>query len=81
VTVLATIVETDKLLQTVAAALVASVGVTLAFSLLIVGAARFADQRREGTLIGAAAFAILAAIGLAGCVLALVVGLTVMLQK
>ena len=44
-TLLATIVDTSALLKVVAASLVAVVGVTLAVSLAILGATRFADMR------------------------------------
>ena len=45
---LATVVDTEALLKTVAAAFVAGVGVTLIFSLAILGAARFAELSRDG---------------------------------
>ena len=56
---LATLVDTGALLKTVAAAFVAGVGVTLIFSLAILGAARFAElsrderPRRRGVVWGA----------------------------
>jgi hypothetical protein len=45
--VTAVIVETEALLETVAASLVAGVGITGAFSVMIFGVARFADLRRD----------------------------------
>ena len=44
---LATIVETQDLLETVAASVIAGVGVTIVFSLAIYGATRFADLSRD----------------------------------
>ena len=45
---IATIVDTTALWQTVVAAFVAGVGTTFVFSLAILGAARFAEASREG---------------------------------
>ena len=45
---LATIVDTEALLKTVVAAFVAGVGMTLIFSLAILGVARFAELSRDG---------------------------------
>ncbi len=80
-TALATIVETESLLEVIAFSLAAGVGVTLAFSVAILGAARFADMRREDRLPEAAAYGVLGAIGLAACLGALAFGLFVMTSK
>jgi len=73
----ATIVETKDLLQTVVASLVASVGITVTFSVAIWGTARFADLSRGERSVaaaGAAALAVLAAlVTLAGVVYGIVV--------
>ncbi len=45
---IATVVDTRALWETVVASLVAGVGVTLVFSIALLGAARFAEHRREG---------------------------------
>jgi len=45
--VTATIVDWSDLLQTIGASIVAGVGITIAFSVVIWGSARFADLRRE----------------------------------
>jgi hypothetical protein len=78
---LATVVETDALLQTVAAAFVAGVGVTLIFSLAIMGAARFADLSRDGRPVAAVAFGALALVALAAAAAAVTIGIIVMTSK
>ena len=77
---LATIVHTDELLQTIAASVVAGVGITVVFSIAIWGAARFVDlssNERPVAAAGAAAVGLLA-LGLTLGVVA--VGLLVMLS-
>ncbi len=54
---LATIVDWETLGEVALASLVAVVGVTLAFSLAIVGATRMVDMRRDGRGIEAGAYA------------------------
>ena len=66
--VFATIVDWEALLETVAAALVAGVGIAIAFSLAIYGVARFAEARRAGTSLAAGAAALLAVVALVVCV-------------
>jgi hypothetical protein len=46
-TPIAVIVDTSALLKVIATALVAGIGITIAFSLAILGATRFADMRRD----------------------------------
>ena len=78
---LATVVDTQALLKTVAAAFVAGVGVTLIFSLAIVGAARFADLNRDGRPAAAAAFGALAIVALAAAAAVVTIGIIVMTRK
>lgn len=78
---LATIVDTSALLKVVVYSLVAVVGVTLAVSLAILGATRFADMRANERTLGATAYAILTAAALAVSVGSAVVGVVVMLSK
>jgi hypothetical protein len=60
---LGAVVDTGDLWQTVVAAFVAGIGVTAAFSLGILGAARFAAASRDGRPVSATAFAALALVG------------------
>jgi cytochrome c biogenesis protein CcdA len=77
----ATVVETKDLLETVAASLVAGVGVTAAFSIVIFGITRSADMvRDERPLLATAAgaLAVLAGLVVAG---AIVLGIVAMTAK
>jgi hypothetical protein len=76
--VFATIVDWEALLETVAAALVAGVGIAIAFSLAIYGVARFAEARRAGTSLAAGAAALLAVVALVVCVGGITIGVVVM---
>ena len=78
---LATIVDTSALWQTIAAAFVAGVGTTLVFSLAILGVARFAEANRQGRSVQSAVFAALALLGLLATAAAIVLGVIVMTTK
>ncbi len=78
---LATVVDTEALWQTVAAALVAGAGTTLLFSVAILGAARSGEASRDGRPIEAAGFAVLAVLGLLATAAAIVIGVVVMTAK
>jgi hypothetical protein len=79
--ILATVVETKELLQTVAASLIAGVGVTVMFSVAIYGATRFADLSRDERPGAAFGAALLAVVALAVCAAAVVFGVIVMTSK
>ena len=78
---LATIVDTGALLKTIAAAFIAGVGVTLIFSLAILGASRFVDLNRDGRSAGAIVFGALAVVALLAALVAVAVGIIVMTRK
>ena len=78
---LATLVDTSALWQTVVAAFVAALGVTLAFSLGLLGVARFVDQSRDGRNVAAAGSAVLAGVAFAAVAGAIVLGIAVMTAK
>ncbi len=78
---LATVVDTSALWQTIVGAFVAGVGTTLVFSLAILGAARFADASRDGRGLQAAVFGALAVLGLLATAAAIVFGIIVMTSK
>jgi hypothetical protein len=77
----ATVVETKDLLETVAASLVAGVGVTGAFSILIFGIARSADMARDERPVLATAAGGLALLAGLVVIAAIVFGIVVMTQK
>jgi hypothetical protein len=76
--ILATVVDTEALWQTIAAAFVAGIGVTLAFSLAVLGLSSFVEASRDGRSAAALAFAALTAVALAATAAAIVAGLVVM---
>lgn len=79
--IVATIVHTGDLVQTVVASLVAGVGVTFVFSVAIWGGARFADLSRGGRQLAAGAAATLGGLALMTTLAAVVVGIVVMMSK
>lgn len=78
---LATVVEWDNVLQVIWASLAAGLGVTLAFSLAIIGATRAVDLRRDGHTGAASLYAVLLVLGLAATAAAIVLGIVVMTSK
>jgi hypothetical protein len=78
---LATVVETKEMLQTVVVSLVAGVGVTFIFSIAIWGTARFAELSRDERPLAAAAAAALAIVGFLVTVAAIVFGIIVVTDK
>jgi len=77
---LATIVDSKALLETAAVAVVAGVGITIAFSFAIYGVARFADARRAGAPLAAGAAAALAVLALAACAAGITAAILVMIS-
>jgi hypothetical protein len=79
--VIAAIVDTDALWETVVGATVAGLGTTFVFSLAILGAARFAEANREGRSLEAGLFGALALVGLVATGAAIVIGVIVLSSK
>jgi hypothetical protein len=79
--VLATVVDWAALGKVVLYSFIIAVGATVAVSLAILGAIRFADMRKDERVIEAGAFAVLAAVMAAASVGAMVYGIVVMTQK
>jgi hypothetical protein len=79
--VIATIVDTTALLDTLLAALIAGVGTTVVVSLAILGAVQFADASRDGKPVQAAFFGMLAVVGALATIGAAVVAVIVMTSK
>jgi hypothetical protein len=78
---IATIVDVNALLQTIAAALIAGIGATVIVSLAILGAVRFADASRDGRTVEATLFGALAIAGAVATVGAVVLAVVVMTAK
>jgi hypothetical protein len=79
--VIASVVDTQELLQTVLYSSVAGVGITLIFSLGIYGSTRFADYSRDGRRLEAALTGALAIIAAVATIAIAVIGIVVMTQK
>jgi hypothetical protein len=75
---IATIVHTDELLQTILASVVAGLGVTFAFSVGIWGAGQFGELSRNERPVVAAMAGLVGALALLCVAAALVVGIVVM---
>jgi hypothetical protein len=78
---IATIVHTDELLQTILASGVAGIGVTFAFSVAIWGAGQFAELSRSERPLAATAAALVGVLGIACVAGSLIVGILVMMSK
>jgi hypothetical protein len=78
---IATLVQGKELLQTVAASVVAGVGVTFAFSVAIWGIGESSELSRNGRPLGAAVAAVAASVALTCVAAALVGGIIVMTSK
>ena len=78
---IATIVDTTALWQTVVAAFCAGVGTTIVFSLAILGAARFSEANREGHRLQATMFGALTLVGLLATAAAITAAVIVMTTK
>jgi hypothetical protein len=74
----ASLVDTDGLIESSVAALIAGAGVTILFALAVYGASRFADARRGGASLGGGAAIGLAVVALVGCAAAVVAGIVIM---
>jgi hypothetical protein len=74
------VLDTHQLLQVIEVALVAGIGISLAFSLVIRGAVR-ASEHRQSRPVAAGAHALLAIVGLLVVAAAIVFGISTMLSK
>jgi uncharacterized membrane protein YidH (DUF202 family) len=77
----ATVIETKDMLETVAASLIAGVGVTAAFAILVFGITRSADMARDDRPMLAAAAGGLAVVALLVVTASIVLGIVVMTSK
>jgi hypothetical protein len=77
---LASVVDLGQLLEVVEASLIAGIGVSIAFSLVIRGAVRAAEHRQTRPL-SAGLHGLMAVVALLACLAAIVFGVSVMLSK
>lgn len=78
---LATVVDTQALLDTVIASLVSGLGVTFVFAIGLLGAARFGQMSREGRGAAAITYGLVTAVAGVAFTAAIVVGIVVMTSK
>jgi hypothetical protein len=78
---LATVVDTEALRDTVLASLAAGIGISIVFSVAIYGVSRSIDASRDGRRIAAVAFATVGSLGLLASAAAIAVGIVVMTSK
>lgn len=76
----AVVLDIGQLAQVIEASLIAGIGVSIAFSLVIRGTVRATEQRQTHPL-AAGLHALMAVIGLLFCLAAIVFGVSVMLSK
>jgi hypothetical protein len=79
--VTATIVHTNELLQTVAASVIAGIGVTFLFSVGIWGAGQFTELSRSKRPVAATAAAVVGVTALLGVAASVITGIVVMTHK
>jgi hypothetical protein len=79
--IVAKIIDTDAAWQAVWTAAVSGVGVTIVFSLAVLGATRSTDMRRDDRPGQAAIYAVLALVGLAATLGAVVYAITLITTK
>jgi hypothetical protein len=80
-TLVASIVDWNDVLQVIWVSFAAGLGVTAVFTMALLGATRFVDYRRDGRMAEAAVFGIVAAVGSAGVAAAVVFAIVVMTNK
>jgi cytochrome c biogenesis protein CcdA len=78
---IATVIETKDMLETVAASLIAGVGVTTVFALLVFGTIRSAEMVRDERPLLATAAGGLAVLALLVVIASIVLGIVVMTSK
>jgi len=78
---LAVVVETKELVETIVASIVGGVGVTVVFSIAIWGVARFADHSRSDRPLAAGGAAAVAVLALLVTAASVVLGIVVMTSK
>lgn len=75
------IVDWGQLLEVIEAGLIAGVGISVAFSLVILGAVRAGEAQQQSQPVRMAGYGAVALLGLAVCIGAIVFGVSTMLTK
>jgi hypothetical protein len=74
-------VEVGKLAEVMWVSLLAGVGISAVFSLVVYSGARAGEARRAGRSGAATAFGVLAVLGLVAFLAGVIIGVTIMLHK
>ena len=77
---IATIVDTDALLQVIWVSIVAGVGLTASYGLAILGATRAVEFGRDGRLAEATVFAVVGIVGFGVVIAAIVWGIVMLVN-
>ena len=80
-TVLATVVDWEGILDVVVVSLGAGIGVTAVFAIAILGATRVMDMSRDGRVLEASAYGVLAVVAFTAVVAASVFAVVIMVSK
>lgn len=80
-TIATKIVDVGQLLRVVEASLIAGVGISLVFSLVVRGAVRADERRQQSRHLSASAHALLALVALVACAAVIAFGVSIMLSK
>ena len=80
-TLVASIVDWNDMLQVIWVSFAAGLGVTVVFTLALLGATRFVDFRRDGRMVEATVFGVVAVVASAGVAAAVVLAIVVMTNK
>jgi hypothetical protein len=75
------VVDWDKIFEVIYSSLGVALAVAVAFSVAVAGSTRFAEERRDGAPARATVWAVLAVLGVAVVVAAIVLGIVVMSTK
>jgi hypothetical protein len=78
---IATVIEFDALWQTIWTAALAGIGVTIIYSVAVLGFTRTLDLRREDRPVASFGYFLLALLGGAGMIGAMVYGIVLITQK
>lgn len=78
---IASVVDTELLVEVVWVSLVAGIGVTAAFGFALLGATRALELGRDGRVGEATLFGVLGAVAMAAVVAAIVFGIVVLVNK
>lgn len=77
----ASIVDWGQLLEVVEAGLIAGVGISIAFSLVILGTVRASEAQQQSRTVALVGYGALAIVAVAVCIGAVVFGVSTMLTK